>query len=248
MNLNGSFIFGPQERINIHKARTSIGPTLGAGWLGADLPLYIAWKGESDSAIWWSFTNDWENWQKQQPIPVVGTSAEPAIAGDIKWGSPDIPRGKGGIGQRNLVVVIFRRRELVSISSREYLFILARLGAWIRWRRIPMTTLMFNVRDYGATGSGQALDTPGVNAAITAAANVGGGTVYFPAGTYLCFSIHLLSNVHLYLAQGSTILAADFPKAGETTGQLGAPTTRRSRKIPRSRHTRTMAITTGTTP
>lgn len=80
---------------------------------------------------------------------------------------------------------------------------------------------IFDVRNCGATGSGAVLDTPGVNAAIAAAAKAGGGTVYFSAGTYLCFSIHLLSNVQLYLAQGSTILAADSPTKGQTTGQLG---------------------------
>ena len=37
----------------------------------------------------------------------------------------------------------------------------------------------------------------------------GGGTVYFPAGNYLCYSIHLKSKVALYLDQGATIVAAD---------------------------------------
>ncbi len=81
--------------------------------------------------------------------------------------------------------------------------------------------LWFDVRSYGASGTGKALDTPGVNAAIEAAAAAGGGTVVFPAGTYLCFSIRLKSNVHLYLAQGSTILAAASPRPGETTGEMG---------------------------
>jgi polygalacturonase len=45
--------------------------------------------------------------------------------------------------------------------------------------------------------------------------------VMFPAGTYLCFSIHLKSQVHLYLSQGSTILAADSPKPGEQSGYNG---------------------------
>src|SRR6266581_775782 len=35
-----------------------------------------------------------------------------------------------------------------------------------------------------------------------------GGTVYFPAGTYASYSIHLKSNAALYLAHGATILAA----------------------------------------
>ena len=37
----------------------------------------------------------------------------------------------------------------------------------------------------------------------------GGGTVFFRAGNYLCYSIHLKSKVELYLDQGATIVAAD---------------------------------------
>jgi polygalacturonase len=80
---------------------------------------------------------------------------------------------------------------------------------------------IFDVRKYGATGDGKTLDTPAVNRAIDAAAAAGGGMVLFPAGTYLCFSIHLKSQVHLYLSQGSTILAAESPKPGEQTGYNG---------------------------
>jgi polygalacturonase len=81
--------------------------------------------------------------------------------------------------------------------------------------------LLFDVRRYGATGTGTHLDSPAVNAAIAAAEDAGGGTVVFPAGTYLCFSIRLKSNVHLYLSQGATILAAASPLPGQTTGELG---------------------------
>lgn len=83
---------------------------------------------------------------------------------------------------------------------------------------VPM---FFDVRTFGATGNGKTLDTPAMNAAIEAAAAAGGGTVYVPAGTYLCFSIRLKSLVDLYLAQGCTILAANSPLPGETSGQLG---------------------------
>ncbi len=48
-----------------------------------------------------------------------------------------------------------------------------------------------------------------MNAAIQAAADAGGGTVSFPAGTYACYSIHLRSNVALHLEAGATILAAE---------------------------------------
>jgi polygalacturonase len=80
---------------------------------------------------------------------------------------------------------------------------------------------MFDVRTYGATGDGKTLDTGAVNRAIEAAAAAGGGLVLFTPGTYLCFSIHLRSNVHLHIEQGATILAAESPKPGETTGYNG---------------------------
>jgi polygalacturonase len=66
----------------------------------------------------------------------------------------------------------------------------------------------FNVRDFGAVGNGKNLDSPAINQAIAAAAQAGGGTVFFPAGTYLSGSIHLQSNIHLLIDAGATILGA----------------------------------------
>ncbi|MFZ0933169.1 MAG: glycoside hydrolase family 28 protein [Bryobacteraceae bacterium] len=77
---------------------------------------------------------------------------------------------------------------------------------------------IFDVRTFGALGDGKSLDTEAVNKAIGAAAAAGGGTVLFPAGSYLCRSIHLTSNVDLYLDQGSTIVAADTAAPGESGG------------------------------
>jgi polygalacturonase len=79
----------------------------------------------------------------------------------------------------------------------------------------------FNVYDYGAKGDGKTLDTAAINRAIEACAAAGGGTVLFPAGLFLSFSIHLKSRVHLHLAQGATIIAADSPLPGETAGYGG---------------------------
>ena len=67
----------------------------------------------------------------------------------------------------------------------------------------------YDVRAFGAKGDGKTVDTPAINRAIEVAAAEGGGTVHFPAGTYLCFSIHLKSHITLYLDQGATIVAAD---------------------------------------
>jgi polygalacturonase len=77
---------------------------------------------------------------------------------------------------------------------------------------------LFNIRDFGATGDGTTIDTAAINQAIDAAAAAGGGTVFVPSGTYASYSIHLKSNVTLYLDQGSTILAADAPPAGQPGG------------------------------
>src|SRR6266508_2554282 len=67
----------------------------------------------------------------------------------------------------------------------------------------------FDVRAFGATGNGSTLDDDAIDAAINvAAADGGGGTVVFPAGTYLSRTIHLKSNITLQLDSGSTILAA----------------------------------------
>jgi polygalacturonase len=66
----------------------------------------------------------------------------------------------------------------------------------------------FNVRSYGAAGNGKNLDSPSINKAIAACAQAGGGTVYFPAGTYLCGSIHLKDNIHLLIDAGAIVLGA----------------------------------------
>src|SRR6201996_5859167 len=68
---------------------------------------------------------------------------------------------------------------------------------------------VYNVRTLGAIGDGKMLDSKAINKAIETAANAGGGTVYFPAGNYLSGSIHLKSNVSLYIDQGATITATD---------------------------------------
>ena len=76
----------------------------------------------------------------------------------------------------------------------------------------------FNVRTYGAKGDGKTIDSAAINEAIDAANAKGGGTVYFPAGVYASYSIHLKSNVMLYLGQGCTILATETPAGGVSSG------------------------------
>ena len=80
---------------------------------------------------------------------------------------------------------------------------------------------LFNVRMFGAAGDGKTVDTPAINKAIEAMVAAGGGQLLFPAGQYLCFSIHLRSGVDLYLEHGCVIIAADSPPPDGTTGYNG---------------------------
>jgi hypothetical protein len=73
----------------------------------------------------------------------------------------------------------------------------------------PATPAVYDVRTFGAKGDGTALDSDAINKAIEAANSAGGGTVLLPAGNYLSVSIHLKSNVAVYLDQGATIVAAE---------------------------------------
>ena len=77
----------------------------------------------------------------------------------------------------------------------------------------PTSPTIYDVRHFGAAGDGKQLDSPAINKAIEAAATRGGGTIYFPAGSYLSTSIRLKSDIALYIDQGATILAAS-PKDG----------------------------------
>ncbi len=88
----------------------------------------------------------------------------------------------------------------------------------------------YDVRTYGAKGDGKTLDTAAINAAIDAAAAAGGGTVFFRAGTYASFSIHLKSNITLYLDQGAVLQAAGptlggYPGPGIRNGGFGGAMT-----------------------
>ena len=63
----------------------------------------------------------------------------------------------------------------------------------------------FNVLDYGAHQDGSASSTEAIRSAIQAAQTAGGGTVYFPAGTYVTGPIELVNNLVLYVDAGATV-------------------------------------------
>ncbi len=80
---------------------------------------------------------------------------------------------------------------------------------------IPSAAGGYDVRAFGAKGNGVTVDGPAIDRAISAAAAVGGGTVRFGAGTYLSGSIHLKSNISLFLDQGATLVASSPGDGGQ---------------------------------
>jgi polygalacturonase len=74
---------------------------------------------------------------------------------------------------------------------------------------------IYNIVNYGAAGDGITLNTIAIQKAIDACNDDGGGTVYFPAGTYLSGTIYLKNNITLYLDAGSILLGStnvrDYP-------------------------------------
>jgi len=77
--------------------------------------------------------------------------------------------------------------------------------------QLAFSTTFFNVRNYGAVGNGVADDGAAILSAQAAATAVGGGTVFFPPGTYrVTAAIALAANV-VFLGSGgkATKIAVD---------------------------------------
>ncbi|HTA95638.1 MAG TPA: glycosyl hydrolase family 28 protein [Verrucomicrobiae bacterium] len=90
---------------------------------------------------------------------------------------------------------------------------------------------IYNIRDFGATGDGETLDTKALQSAIDACHKDLGGTVLVPAGNFVIGTTELKSNVTLHIAAGGILLgsihgvdyfAADaIPLEGDTTLEDG---------------------------
>src|ERR1039457_1840221 len=66
----------------------------------------------------------------------------------------------------------------------------------------------FDVKTLGAKADGKTQDRAAINKTIDAAVAAGGGTVYFPAGTYVTGSVRLRSNITLQFEHGTVIEAS----------------------------------------
>lgn len=81
--------------------------------------------------------------------------------------------------------------------------------------RAPQRNSFYDVTDYGAVSDGITVCTQSIQQAIDACAGNGGGTVLFPAGTFVSGTLFLKSHVTLRLEQGALLLGSwdvnDYP-------------------------------------
>ena len=70
-------------------------------------------------------------------------------------------------------------------------------------------TVWTNVANYGGDRTGKTKCTEVINNLIDSLAGTGGGTLFFPAGTFLTGPIIMKSNITLYIDAGSIIKFSD---------------------------------------
>ena len=102
------------------------------------------------------------------------------------------------------------RRRLLGSAARLAASLPVLLGGGFSGSAQAHSATRHDVRDYGARGDGNTVDSGAINAAIEAAAKAGGGTVHVPPGRYLSASIRLRSHVTLHLEAGAVIEAVDW--------------------------------------
>lgn len=69
----------------------------------------------------------------------------------------------------------------------------------------------YNIKSLGAKTDGSEICTEIIQKAINDANNYGGGTIYFPSGTYLTGAIHLKSNIIIRLDAGALVKFSTNP-------------------------------------
>jgi hypothetical protein len=128
-----------------------------------------------------------------------------------------------GLDLRSFCVMV-ASREILKMKRARFGIFLSGLMLLLAATQLvsAQTSKMFDVIQYGATGDGVTSDTKGITAAIEASASAGGGTVYIPAGIYVSGTIHLKSNVTLWLASGATLLGTKDISAYQSVAPGGS--------------------------
>jgi len=108
---------------------------------------------------------------------------------------------------------------------------------------ISLAGCVIDVRQAGATGNGRTLDTAAINRAIQDCAQAGGGVVRFPVGCYRSTTIHLASDVSLYLDAGARLVGCDdCEQYDQLQSKTGTPRGRWNRALLMGENVRRVTI------
>ncbi|MCU0443740.1 MAG: glycosyl hydrolase family 28 protein [Microscillaceae bacterium] len=81
---------------------------------------------------------------------------------------------------------------------------------------LPIAAQVYKITDFGAKGDGKTMNTAFIQQAIDVCNKNGDGTVWIPAGIFVCGEIELKSNLTLHLDNGAILLGSpeikDYPK------------------------------------
>lgn len=67
---------------------------------------------------------------------------------------------------------------------------------------------VYNIKDYGAIADGKTVNSASIQKTIDVCSAAGGGRVYVPAGVFITGTIHLKSNINLYLETGAVLMGS----------------------------------------
>jgi len=106
-------------------------------------------------------------------------------------------------------------RNLIFILISSLLFVITSFGE----------NSVYNIKEFGAKGNGETLDTESIQKTIDKAFTNGGGTVDIPAGTYKTGSLFLKNNINLHLQSGAVLLgSSDLKDYTETISKFESRT------------------------
>lgn len=83
---------------------------------------------------------------------------------------------------------------------------------WVLLCQTGICTGSFNIKDYGAVGDGETLNTKAIQRAIDACSAAGGGKVWIPTGRFVIGTVQVKSNVTVSLDYGAALLGSQNKK------------------------------------
>ena len=193
-------------------------PNSGSSSLAADSDVAIVSPANNQVLTFNSSAGKWENVAAVNSLSINGGSAQTGavsitavqVAGDIGGTaaaptvtsthlSSALPINQGGTGSTS--------QNFVDLSSSQNI---SGAKSFSAGALLDEGNQVWNVKAYGATGNGATVDTTSVQNAVNAALAAGGGSVFFPEGTYVMSNVTFGSNLTVYGAGlGNTVLLMD---------------------------------------